>query len=339
MRLKGIYTPSRKASGYEGITRIVVTGGTTSIDQTTKTLLITDADEILLLTMLQRYASAAEWNTLMLQQQLSILIPDYALLLTRHVSVHQPLYERVTLDLHGNPHDRALTTTDILNKQQQHPSTLNPALLEAFFASGWYLLISASGYYPPRLTGLWLGAWNAAWAGDFTTDANLNLQIAGGNIGNVPEIMEAYFRLIEGQMKDWQENAQRIMGTRGILAPPRTDGENGSLFHFHVGYPGYFWTGGAGWLLFPFLEYYQVTGDKHFLRERLLPCLIQLALFYEDFLQRTEADGKVIFVPSFSQENAPANTGVHAAINATQEIAAAKHTLQDNNRDLQPVQH
>ncbi len=328
LTLKGIYPASRRARGYEGVTRVAVIGGTASIDQASRTLTIAGADEVLLLTVLNRYLSADTWDTLALQLQLSVLPADYALLLARHVSLHRPMYERVMLDLHASPHDRALSTTDLLAKQRQHPSSLNPALLEKLFDSGRYLFLSASGYYPPRLTGLWLGAWNAAWAGDFTTDANLNLQVAGGNIGDLPEAMDAYFRLILGQIQDWQLNARHIMGTRGILAPPRTDGENGYLFHFQMGYPGHFWTGGADWLLFPFLEYYQVTGDTHFLRERLLPWLVQLAIFYEDFLHQTDGDGKVIFLPSYSQENAPANTGVMAAINATQEIAAAKHGLQ-----------
>lgn len=327
LNLKGFYPASRKARGYEGVTRVVVRGGTTSTDQTTGTLTITGADEILLLTLLERYLSTDAWQSQALEQRLSTLPPDYTVLLARHVRLHQPLYERVTLDLHVDARDRLLSTTDLLARQHQQPHVLHTALLEKLFDSGRYLFLSASGYYPPRLTGLWLGSWNAAWAGDFTTDANVNLQVAGGNIGNMPEAINAYFHLIEGQMSDWQENARHIMGTRGILAPPRTDGENGHLFHFHVGYPGHFWTGGADWLLFPFLEYYQVTGDRHFLRARLLPWLLQLALFYEDFLQHRDADGKVIFVPSFSQENAPANTGVCAAINATQEIAAAKHAL------------
>jgi hypothetical protein len=47
------------------------------------------------------------------------------------------------------------------------------------FHSGRYLLLCSSGVLPSRLTGLWLGEWGAAWAGVFTTEANLNLQLAG----------------------------------------------------------------------------------------------------------------------------------------------------------------
>ncbi len=55
---------------------------------------------------------------------------------------------------------------------------------------------------------------------------------------------------------------------------------------------------------------------------------MELALFYEDFLTRTDSSGKVVFVPSFSMENAPSNTRVAFSINATGEIMAGKHALQ-----------
>jgi hypothetical protein len=99
------------------------------------------------------------------------------------------------------------------------------------------------------------------------------------------------------------------------------------MLHFDAGFPGHCWTGGADWLLYPLLEYYQVTGDQTFLRDKLGPALMELALFYEDFLTRTDANGDVVFVPSFSMESSPASTGVLLAINATGDIQAGKHAL------------
>jgi hypothetical protein len=75
------------------------------------------------------------------------------------------------------------------------------------------------------------------------------------------------------------------------------------------------------------VEYYQVTGDRQYLTETLLPLMKEIALFYEDFLQVTDANGKYVFVPSYSPENAPANTRCPAAINAAMDLACAKEAL------------
>jgi hypothetical protein len=140
--------------------------------------------------------------------------------------------------------------------------------------------------------------------------------------------MTGYRDLVLGHLDHWRVNARNLYGARGFLAPSRTDGEYGYMLHFNADtFPGHTWTGGADWLLYPLLEYYQVTGDETFLRESLGPALMELALFYEDFLTRTDADGKVVFVPSFSMENAPGNTGVYLSANATGEIMAGRHAL------------
>ncbi|OLT05195.1 hypothetical protein BJF90_19900 [Pseudonocardia sp. CNS-004] len=87
------------------------------------------------------------------------------------------------------------------------------------------------------------------------------------------------------------------------------------------------WIAGADWLLFPLLEHWQVTGDEEFLAEVLAPWLVEAAMFFEDFLTREDEHGCMVFVPSYSPEVGPAGrTGV-AAVNATMDIAAARHAL------------
>jgi hypothetical protein len=55
----------------------------------------------------------------------------------------------------------------------------------------------------------------------------------------------------------------------------------------------------------------------------------EVALFYEDFLAGTEGpDGKVVFSPSYSPENDPANTHSQATLNATMDIAVARELFE-----------
>ncbi|MEV6423546.1 RICIN domain-containing protein [Streptomyces sp. NPDC051662] len=328
LNLRGTYPSGQGAYGYEGVTRVVATGNKASVSVSGDTLVVSRAAKVLLLTKLGRYENAAGWNAKPLHTALAALPTDYTTLLGRHSPLHQGMFDGSSLDLGVSAADRQLSTSELIARQNNDRSVVDIALLERMYDSGRYLFVSSSGVLPPRLTGIWSGSWNGAWAGDFTTDANINLQVAGGNILNHGEAMRGYFDLVLGQLDDWRRNAANLYGTRGFLAPSRTDGEHGHMLHFNgTDFPGQCWTGGADWMLYPLLEYYQVTGDTAFLRERLGPALMELALFYEDFLTRTDADGRVVFVPTFSMENSPSNTGQMLSINATGDIMAGRHGL------------
>ncbi|HEY8979393.1 MAG TPA: glycoside hydrolase N-terminal domain-containing protein [Streptomyces sp.] len=321
--VRAAYPAGQGAYGYEGVTRVVVEGPDAAVRPMGDSLVVTSATRVLLLTAVERHESEAGRKSGALRARLAELGTGYAELLARHTALHTPLYDRSRLDLRAPEADRALPVADLIARPP-----LDPALLERLYDSGRYLLMSSSGILPPRLTGLWTGSWNEAWAGDFTTDANVNLQVAGTTLLDLPELMAGYADLVLGQLDDWRVNARNLYGARGFLAPSRTDGEHGRMLHFDgEGFPGHAWTGGADWLLHPLVEYCEMTGDDEFLRTRLAPVLLELALFYEDFLTRTDADGTVVFVPSFSMENHPANSEEYLAVNATGDIAAGRHAL------------
>ncbi|MCX4862863.1 RICIN domain-containing protein [Streptomyces sp. NBC_00257] len=326
--LRATYPSGQGAFGYEGVTRVVVTGTKASVAAVGGTLVVSRAAKVVLLTKLGRYEKAGDWDTRPLHTALAALSADYAALLGRHAPLHRAMFDGSSLDLGVSSADRLLSTSELTERQNNNRSTVDIALLERMYDSGRYLFVSSSGVLPPRLTGIWAGSWNGAWADDFTTDANINLQVAGGNILSHGNAMQGYFDLVLGQLDDWRRNAANLYGARGFLAPSRTDGEHGHMLHFNGGdFPGQCWTGGADWMLYPLLEHYQVTGDNAFLRDRLGPALMELALFYEDFLTRTDSDGRVVFVPSFSMENSPSNTGQMLSVNATGDIMAGRHAL------------
>lgn len=329
LNLRGTYPAGRGAYGYEGLTRVVVTGTEAAVTTSGATLTVTNAAKVVLLTKLARYETSDGWSSGPLHTALAALSADYTTLLARHTPEHRALFDGSSLDLNVSDTDRKLSTGELTTRQDSDRSKVDLALLERMYDSGRYFFVSSSGVLPPRLTGVWTGSWNGAWAGDFTTDANVNLQVAGGNILSHGTAMQGYFELVLGQLADWRGNARTFYGARGFLAPTRTDGEHGRMLHFNGDdFPGQCWTGGADWMLHPLLEYYEVTGDTAFLRDKLGPALMELALFYEDFLTRTDADGKVVFVPSFSMENAPSTTGQALSINATGDIMAGRHALQ-----------
>ena len=78
-----------------------------------------------------------------------------------------------------------------------------------------------------------------------------------------------------------------------------------------------------------FWDYYLVTGDLEFLRNRVVPAYKELAQFYEDFLTVTDKDGNYIFVPSISPEHLPRRTDPSGPvlINATMDISVCREVL------------
>ncbi|WP_328493649.1 glycoside hydrolase family 95 protein [Streptomyces sp. NBC_00414] len=315
LTLSARYPGSDRA--YTGVTLAVVTGGRTTL--TPPGMRVAGAGPVLLLTRVERHTG--EMDTVARAQALRELLPDgadpYGGLLERHLRLHRTAYTRTSLALGADDAERALPGSELLRRPE------SPALLERLFAAGRYHLLSAGGMLPPRLTGLWTGDWDTAWSGAFTTDANLNLQTASAVAAALPEVVEAHATLIHGQLPHWRDNARAVFGARGVVAPPHTDGESGHTYHFSREYPLHLWTAGADWLLKPLVDHDDARGKRD---PRLAAVLAEVALFYEDFLTRTDEHGHLVVVPSYSPENRPANAS-WGAVNAAMDLSAARHAL------------
>ena len=326
MRVK--YDKERGGAGYEGVTRVLVSGGEVILNG--DVLNISDAKSVLLLTRTQKYYENSEeyWAKGEIQKQLSNLFPDYQKLLGRHTAEHGTIYDRVKLDLNAPDKDRSLSNEKLLEIQQQSDYPVM-ALWERIFDAGrYYFLSSSSELTPPDLLGIWTGDCQAGWGGFYHLDANLNLQVSSGNIAAMPEAMEGYFKINEAWRDDFRLNARNLLGCRGLLACGNTPGQqSGLMAGINDYYPYQYATGEEPWLLYPFWEYFLVTGDTDFLEKRLYPMLKELGHFYEDFLTHVDANGRYIFAGSVSPENQPSNLKVSLLNNSNFDISGAKFAL------------
>ncbi|MFJ9966820.1 glycosyl hydrolase family 95 catalytic domain-containing protein [Streptomyces avermitilis] len=316
LTLRARYPGSDRA--YTGVTLAVVTGGRTRT--ALPGLRVERAASLLLLTRVRRHTG--ELDVLAEARELRALLSGdeedaYPHLLARHTALHRTAYLRATLDLGAETAERELPGSELVTRPK------SPALLERLFAAGRYHLLSASGMLPPRLPGLWTGEWDTAWSGAFTTDANVNLQTASAAAAALPEVSEAHAALVYGQLPHWRDNARAIFGTRGVVAPAHTDGETGHIHHLSRAYPLHVWTAGADWLLKPLVDHDETRGDRD---PRLAAALAEVARFYEDFLSRTDENGHLVVVPSYSPENRPANAS-WITLNAAMDLSAARHAL------------
>lgn len=228
----------------------------------------------------------------------------------------QPMMGRSAVSFEG---DWALSVEELLNEQRSG-GELCPMLLEKLYDMGRFYVITHTGDDPPFL---------------FQHNINTNLQVCAGNMTGLHEVMETYFRFFESKFDDFRLNAKRLYGARGALGPVHCDYNSGKLYQFSIVYPHHCWTGMLGWIYHEFWDYYLVTGDKEFLRNRVIPGLKEIAQFYLDYLTDTDEDGRVIFYPSYSPENPSMNDyhvpfpkDVHAInVNAVMDIMICREVL------------
>ncbi|MCL2487645.1 MAG: glycoside hydrolase N-terminal domain-containing protein [Oscillospiraceae bacterium] len=354
LNYRSFYPGTGNKSGYEGVSRVVATGGTLSFSGSI--LNVSNADSVIILTQQKKYYSpdhykfepqdhfnpttkawqkwngtddcAAMWNKGGIKAYLQTLSTDYNTLLAGQKTTHGEIYNRVALDLNAPEAERKLSNETLLALQKISSKPIL-ALYERLFNAGRYHYLCSSGDMGgPSLIGIWAGDCGAGWGGTYHLDVNYNVQVTQGIIGNMMETMEGYFFLNESWADGFKENAELLLGTRGLLAggncPNWTSGLISTITSFD--YPYQYVTGEMGWLLQPFWEYYEVTGDKQFLEDRLYPLLREMGDFYEDFLTLKDANGKYVFAGSISPECGA--KGFSLLNNSSMDIAGAKFCLE-----------
>ncbi|MBS2212664.1 glycoside hydrolase N-terminal domain-containing protein [Carboxylicivirga mesophila] len=305
--------------GYDNLVRIIPAGGIMSSDG--NAIKVKGADKLTILMQVEPWRAplpetqSEVWafspkhpdfingyskNKLeAIAKNLDKLAVDYNSLFASHALVHNDLFSRVRLKL-DNGSEKQITTQEMLKKAAQDGS-LSPALVEKLYDACRYLIICSTGTNPANLQGIWTGTWQPEWSGDYTLDSNIQLEIQSLMSCNMTELMESYFRLIESWLVDSRLNAQKLFGCRGIVSNPRASNTN--LFIHWGRWPGEQSIGTMGWMLHFFYDYYRFTGDKDFLKNRVVPILKENVLFYEDLLKDTEDEnGKYTFWISYSPE-------------------------------------
>ncbi|HEY3379129.1 MAG TPA: glycoside hydrolase family 95 protein [Armatimonadota bacterium] len=313
---------------FGALVRVVATGGT--LTGHGNTVDVQGADRVLLylkvFTAEDRHAAWAR-----LGAHLGALTASYADLFAPHAAAHRALFNRVTLDLHADEAERALSNERLL--LDAYAGETPTAMVERMWAFGRHLLIASSydGGQPCALLGLWCGEYTGFWTFNMM---NVNLQMIYWQAltGNMPELLLCVFDYCERLMDDFRSNARQLFGCRGIHIPAVTMPDMGlvrcimpHILHY---------MGAAGWMGQHYYDYYLFTGDTEFLRTCALPFLREVALFYQDYLILGE-DGYYLLTPGNSPENTPGNywdgsegaANMQITINPTMEIAIAKETL------------
>ena len=292
-----------KGVSYAARLRALVRGG--SVQAAGKTLVVENADEVLLL-----LAAATDYKGFAGRQlDDPLLATERDLDRTTNTSFdelraaqqaeHGKWFNRVELNLPATANS-ALPTPQRLAGFAQ--GAQDPALAALYFNFGRYLLISSSrpGGLPANLQGLWAEEIQTPWNGDWHLDINVQMNYWPAEVCNLSELHEPMHKLIASLVEPGRRTAQAYYGARGWVAHVITNpwgftapGESAS------------WgatVSGSAWLCQHLWEHFAFTLNRDFLRWAY-PILKESSLFYLDNLVEEPKKKWLVTGPSNSPEN------------------------------------
>ena len=323
-----MYFSARKDNGTEfgAVARISYYGG--SMEAKHNKISVKGANSILIIIKLFTESQREkEWTKL--KAQLAAIKYSYDKMLKEHSKIHSKLFLSAELDL--NAENRDYYCDDML--KSAYNQNADEALIEKLWQYGRYLFIcstKAEGSLTINPYGLWCGDYKAPDSYTSYDGAAQNLyRFAFEN--NLGDMVLPLFNYLEGVLQDLKKNAQRLYNCKGIFIPAVTNGI--------TGLPGstdakdvYFVAATAD-IACMFYDYYLISGDKKFLKERAMPFMKEAQEFYSDFL-RTGEEGYFISYPSYSPDGCPANLydaetdkSIHIAKNSEIDFAVVKKLL------------
>ncbi|MCH5152116.1 MAG: glycoside hydrolase N-terminal domain-containing protein [Clostridiales bacterium] len=222
-----------------------------------------------------------EFNNL--KEQLNLVKDGYEKLLKTHAAIHSKLYGSCDVRL-------SKSSSNIEDLLLETDSGKMPAeLTEKLYKFSRYLTVAGTpDDGAPRLftpCGLWNGSYKP-YRASVTASGELQMTYMHTLQGNLSFNLEKTFDYYWNNVVDYRNNAQRIFGCRGIAVPvvaaPNT-GRLGSLDLFVIHFSGC-----AAWVANLYYKYAKFSQNTKFLKNRLIPFMKDVALFYEDFFRMTD---------------------------------------------------
>lgn len=249
---------------------------------------------------------------------------SYSKLLKAHKVIQAEIFNRFALQI-GDGTKESQTSEQMVAASSF--GKLKPELVNQLCEASRYALISSTGQIPPTLQGIWGGTWRPAWSSDFTLNGNVPSVIACGLNTNLQELTESYLDMMWSMRDDFRDNARGMYKAPGIFVPSRAS-DSGKTYHYGSEFPHLFWFAGNSWTSQIFYDYWQYTGDAKFLKEKVIPFMLDSVAFYEFILTENKEDGKYMFLPSYSPEVGP--RGKHpVSVNATMDVAGLKQLIRN----------
>lgn len=181
----------------------------------------------------------------------------------------------------------------------------DPTLEQTLYAYGRYLLLSSSkpGGLPANLQGLWNNSNQPAWASDYHTNINIQMNYWGAETADLPEAHEALVAFIEQVAVPSRVATRNAFGddVRGWTARTSQSIFGGNSWEWN--------TVASAWYAQHLYEHWAFTQDKRYLRDTGYPLIKEICQFWEDRLKELP-DGTLVAPDGWSPEHGPREDGV-----------------------------
>ncbi|MCX4766557.1 glycoside hydrolase N-terminal domain-containing protein [Streptomyces sp. NBC_01275] len=181
----------------------------------------------------------------------------------------------------------------------------DPTLEQTMFDYGRYLLISSSrpNGLPANLQGLWNDSNQPAWASDYHTNINVQMNYWGAETTNLSECHEALVRFVQEVAVPSRVATRNAFGedTRGWTARTSQSVFGGNSWEWN--------TVASAWYAQHLYEHWAFTQDLDYLRTVAHPMIKEICEFWEDQLKERE-DGLLVAPNGWSPEHGPREDGV-----------------------------
>jgi alpha-L-fucosidase 2 len=293
----------RSATGWRGVNyeaQLQVTAFNGTLSEIKKGIRIEHADTVIL-----RLAAATNYRSenprTLCEKRLSAAgKKSYPELREAHVTEHQRLFRRVSLDL-GDSDAESIPTDERLKAFRE--GAVDPQLIGLYFQFGRYLLISSSrpGSMAVNLWGKWASSLDPAYNADYHININIQMNYWPAEVTNLTECHEPFFDLLDSLRTRGRITAQKTYGARGFVAHHATDAW---YYTAAIGNTPYgMWPMAPAWSCQHLWEHYLFGGDREYLAKRSYPIMKEAAEFFLDYLVEHPKTGYMVTGPSTSPEN------------------------------------
>jgi alpha-L-fucosidase 2 len=225
-------------------------------------------------------------------------------LLAVHVQDYQSLFRRVSIDVGATAANRLAKTTQERLEDYAKDKVSDPDLESLFYQFGRYLLICCSrpGSLPANLQGVWNDSNLPAWAGDYHSNINLEMNYWPAESANLSECHQPFIDYVSSIREVSAQNTRNHYGdVRGWTLQTMNNSCGISFWKWNP--PGSAWYAQHLW------EHFAFGRDKEYLRNTAYPVLKEVCHFWEDHLKQRE-DGTLVTPDGWSPEHGSVEEGV-----------------------------
>ncbi len=232
-----------------------------------------------------------------------------------HYADYSAIFDRVKLQLGEDEAD--LPADRLLEAYRRGERSAMNKLETLYFQYGRYLLISSSreGSLPANLQGVWNESNTPPWCCDYHINVNLQMNYWGAYNTNMVETVPPLVDFLDSLREPGRVTAKEYYNIVSTESCP----ENGWTAHtqcspFGWTAPGwdFYWgwsTAAVAWLMQNIWEYYEFTGDKRYLGDKIYPIMRESVKFYTQWLVYDEKQERMVSTPTYSPEHGPATVG------------------------------